>query len=119
MSDTVTLHVANYSNDPWGRNAEDNAKGLNGALFREEYLLPALEKAQTVIIDYNGLRDYLDSAFLGGVFVDLVKKNGFSYDEVRNRVKVQADLNYYPITVSRLLELAETEQDRLAKLARN
>ncbi len=119
MSDTVTLRIADYSNDPWGRNDEDNAKGLNGASFREKYLLPALEKSQTVIIDFNGLRDYLDSAFLGGVFVDLVKKNGFTYDQVRDRVKIHADFQYYPLTVGKILDLAESEQERLARVAQN
>lgn len=112
MSQT-TLKIADYSNDPWGRNAEDNAQGLNGAKFRETYLIPALRQNDIVIIDFNGLRDLLDSAFLGGVFVDLVKFDGFTYDDVRERVKVQSNLKYYETTIARLLELAQSEPQRL------
>lgn len=113
MSESTVLRIADYSADPWGRNEQDNAQGLNGQRFRESYLLPALQNHETVIVDFDGLHDLLDSAFLGGVFVDLVKKNEFSYDDVRNRVHIKANQKYYQNTIARLLELAQTEPQRV------
>ncbi|WP_374538535.1 STAS-like domain-containing protein [Chitinimonas taiwanensis] len=59
-----------FSRRPVGRYATDGTE--SGEVFRSKFLVPALEKAQTIVIDLDGTRGY-GSSFLEEAFGGLAR----------------------------------------------
>ncbi|HHF4684764.1 TPA: hypothetical protein ACPOY2_001823 [Haemophilus influenzae] len=106
------INVLDFSDDPWGRDESDNPE-TSGAAFREQYLVDAFKYNDTVTVDFSSLQDIPDSAWLGGAFVGLVKKDGFSYKEVFDKLQILPNDDFYPKMIFRILELAKEEEIRL------
>ena len=77
-----------YSSVPAGRFKEDGP--FSGQRFREEMLLPALRSATTVTVDLDGVEGY-GSSFLEEAFGGLVRVDGFTDTELRNRLLIQTN----------------------------
>lgn len=70
--ETVKINIArDYSDFPAGRYKEDDHH--SGDKFRDEFLIPNLEKKKKVIIDFNGVYACLPS-FLEEAFGGLIRK---------------------------------------------
>lgn len=112
MANNKYIDIVEFSNDPWGRTDEDNPIS-NGNAFRRQFLTEAFRIHDTVTVDFSKLRDVPDSAFLGGSFVNLIKEDGFSYDEVLRKLIILPDDGFYPKLVRRIIELARDEHKRV------
>ncbi|MBH2056315.1 DUF4325 domain-containing protein [Neisseria meningitidis] len=113
MSNNKYIDILEFSNDPWGRSVEDNPDS-NGNDFRKRFLTDAFRTADKVTVDFSKLRDVPDSAFLGGSFVNLIKEDGFSYDEVLQKLVILPADGFLPQLVRRIIELARDEHKRVA-----
>lgn len=69
-----------------------NNNAQTGKLFREKYLIPALQKrnGKKVIVDLRGIPDY-DPDFLEEAFEGLVSRAGFSASELLNVMQLKCD----------------------------
>ncbi len=106
------IDILNFSSDPWGRSKEDNPDS-NGNDFRQQFLIDAFRDYDSVTVDFSGLRDMPDTAFLGGAFVNLIKEDGFTYEEVLSKLVVLPEDGFYPELVRRIIELARDEHKRM------
>ena len=113
----ITIDVSAFSDDPWGRDENDNPT-TNGRAFRQQYLLEAFNNAnnERITVDFSNLDFIPDSAFLGGAFVGLIKENQFSYENVLTRLNILPKDGYLPELVKRILELARDEEIRLQEV---
>lgn len=84
MSEICTISIArDFSRYPGGRFIED---GKNSAeRFKKELLLPALEKHETVEIDFEEIAG-CGASFLEETFGGLIRDNGFSAEEIYKRI---------------------------------
>lgn len=73
MTDTINV-AKDFSKYPAGRTKTDGPE--SGERFREEYLIPAIQKGKLTIIELDGTRGY-GSSFLEEAFGGLVR-GGFS-----------------------------------------
>ncbi|WP_440875015.1 STAS-like domain-containing protein [Thalassotalea sp. PLHSN55] len=86
---TVTINVIDYTNDPFGRYQSDGEG--NGAEFRDNYIVPELEKGNDLIINLDGiLDDEYNSSFLDEAFANLIRKKGYKYSELCKRLKFKS-----------------------------
>ncbi|WP_226557788.1 STAS-like domain-containing protein [Salipiger thiooxidans] len=77
---TTTINIANdYTRFPGGRYPEDGAG--NGTTFREDFLLPILEKGEGATVILDGAAGY-PSSFLDEAFAGLVRRHKFTPDQV-------------------------------------
>ena len=109
----TVIDILDFSDDPWGRTYEEDNPTSNGNAFRTAFLTDAFRKYDKVTVDFSKLRDVPDSAFLGGAFVNLIKEDGFTYEEVLDKLVVLPDDGYYPKLIRRIIELARDENKRL------
>lgn len=111
----IYIDVFTFSDDPWGRSIEENPDS-SGEVFRNKILRDAFRNNDTVIVDFSKLSSIPDSAFLGGAFVGLVKFDGFSYDEILQKLVILPNDGYYPKLITRILTLAKEEEIKLGML---
>lgn len=77
---TTSINIArDYSRYPGGRYPQDGAG--NGTTFREDFLLPIVRRGETADIVLDGAAGY-PSSFLDEAFAGLVRKHGFTPDQV-------------------------------------
>lgn len=87
MSD-ITIDLAKeFSDRPFGRYREDGERSAQ--VFREDWLVPALQRHDQVTVDLSGTNFY-GSSFLEEVFGGLVRAN-FTKDELDRRLTVLHD----------------------------
>ncbi|MGZ4996580.1 MAG: STAS-like domain-containing protein [Methylobacter sp.] len=80
---TKLINIAkDFSDEPFGRFYTDG--DYSGERFRKEYLLPALSEYDKVIVNLDGSEGY-GSSFLEEAFGGLIRKHGFSCDEIKKR----------------------------------
>jgi hypothetical protein len=77
--------VADYTDMPIGRNELDGPK--NGADFRDNYLIPALEEYTIVNVDFNGTLGTTPS-FLEEVFGGIIRKRYLNAADLAVRVPI-------------------------------
>lgn len=92
MGETHTINVASqFSAYPIGRDEEDSPD-TNGQKFREELLLPHLNAVRDnhgkVIVDFEGVESF-GSSFLEEAFGGLVRKNGWTPNDLRRVLEIQ------------------------------
>jgi hypothetical protein len=85
MIDIIKLNVSDYSKDPFGRYLSDGEG--NGEEYRKKFLVPELKKGNSLIINLDGINDEYGSSFLVEAFANLIRKEGFEYNDIKNRVK--------------------------------
>lgn len=84
MSNIYTISLAkDFAQHPGGRDDRDGKN--NAQRFKRELLLPALEKYETVEIDFEGIAG-VGSSFLEETFGGLIRNEGFSADEIYKRI---------------------------------
>lgn len=108
-SDVVEIHVAKqFSRFPAGRFRVDGPN--SGERFREEFLLPSLNKKQKTCIYLDNVLGY-GSSFLEEAFGGLVRVHGFSEATLRDLLKlVSADDSL----ISEIWQYVDEESHRLA-----
>jgi hypothetical protein len=96
-----------FSPFPMGRYSTQGA--YNGRKFRRTFLVPALNRARRVVVDVSKARG-LGPSFLDEAFGGLVRKSGFSPEEIRSRLVVQSSVDPSLITeIERYIEKASRE----------
>lgn len=83
-----------FSDVPAGRFLADG--DWTGQRFREDFLLPALKKADKshpVIVDINDVEGY-GSSFLEEAFGGLVRKEGYTKEELDDILKIEANATF-------------------------
>jgi len=91
MQKETTIKITRDYTDAPGDRYRTNGP-CSGEEFREEYLLPALQKYEKIIIDLSGIYG-MSSGFGSEAFEMLIEKDGFSYAELQRRLKIIADDN--------------------------
>ncbi|MDR2925951.1 MAG: STAS-like domain-containing protein [Azoarcus sp.] len=87
---TKTINVAReFSRYPAGRYAKDGP--YTGEIFRDKHLIPALgdATAERVVIEFDGTRG-LASSFLEEAFGGLVRRNGFTLGDLKERLELKS-----------------------------
>ncbi|WP_122435045.1 STAS-like domain-containing protein [Pseudomonas viridiflava] len=84
MSPQHTIFVATEFGDmPHGRNGNDGL--LNGERFRKQFLMPALEEHEYVLVDFDGAKG-CGSSFADESFAGLIDHEGWDKAELTRRV---------------------------------
>ncbi|MCA3132921.1 MAG: STAS-like domain-containing protein [Rhodocyclaceae bacterium] len=105
--DKLVINLAlDFSRHPAGRFLTDGP--FSGQRFREEFLVPALKKARTVVIRLDGARGY-GSSFLEEAFGGLVREEQMTVEDVLARVRFESS------DPSVLLEITEYIKDASPK----
>jgi len=106
-----TIKIAtDYSDTPLGRYPSDGE--YSGERFREEFLRPALQDNDKVVVDIDGVEGY-GSSFLEESFGGLVRKRYFTATDLRNRLTIkQEDPSFetYRELIWRYIQDAEPEK---------
>ena len=100
----VTLRVKDYTLEPFGR-YETDGEG-NGEVFRKEYILPELKKGNDIIIDLDGVNDGYGSSFLVEAFANLIRKEEFTYGEIKRRIKFESKNEHWLKEIDSYLDAA-------------
>jgi len=83
-----------FSDVPSGRYHTDG--DWTGQKFREDFLIPNLEKADTdhpVVVNINGTEGY-GSSFLEEAFGGLVRNSKYSKEDISRLLKIEANSTY-------------------------
>jgi len=62
----------------------------SGERFRKKVLVPALEKAESIVVDLDGTTGF-GSSFLDEAFGGLISVEGMSRAEVEKRIRIKSD----------------------------
>lgn len=73
-----------FAAEPYGRYLEDG--DTNGTRFREDFLVPALNSKEQIIIVLDSTEGY-GSSFLDEAFGGLVRINGFEPNELHEKIE--------------------------------
>ncbi|PHS24249.1 MAG: hypothetical protein COA84_09680 [Robiginitomaculum sp.] len=87
MNDHTINVAADYSPTPLGRHSKHG--NYSGQRFRDELLIPALNKYDRLIIDFDGVAG-LPSSFLEEAFGGLVRKRVITAQKFFSRVEIHA-----------------------------
>lgn len=80
-----TISIASdFSKFPGGRNEFDGHN--NAQRFKKEVLLPALEKYDHIVIDFEGIAG-VGSSFLEETFGGLIRDDGYTADEIYGKIE--------------------------------
>ena len=105
-----TISVANdFSPSPAGRFVDDGP--FPGALFRENFLLPAMKSDEQVRVDLTGT-ELPGSSFLEEAFGGLVRA-GFSEEFLRKHIEVESPRESDSIRVWRFVREAAVRAGRV------
>ncbi len=86
------IKIVDFSKFPGGRYIKYGPD--SGELFRDEWLIPAinkLEKGETLEIDLSVVYTYAPS-FLDEAFAQIIRRKILSYEEFKEKIKFTADL---------------------------
>ncbi|MFC5697491.1 STAS-like domain-containing protein [Pseudomonas sp. GCM10022186] len=90
---TMTIYVArDYSKMPCVRFRGDGKK--SGEEFRDDVLLPALQKSDRVVVDLDGVLT-LGSSFLEEAFGGLVRKGHYTAKELKSKLVIKFEVPSY------------------------
>ncbi|WP_433693995.1 STAS-like domain-containing protein [Herbaspirillum seropedicae] len=86
---TTRINIAKQFYDaPVGRFPSDG--DYNGQRFRDEFLVPALQNSEHVLVDMDGTDGY-GSSFLEEAFGGLVRVRGFTAADLRSKLSLKSD----------------------------
>jgi hypothetical protein len=104
----MTISIANdFSDCPAGRFKTDGP--FSGERFREEWLIPALKKAEEVEVNLDGALGY-GSSFLEEAFGGLVRVSGFDAGDLRKRLQIKSSLSLYGGRIWSYIEDAQRQR---------
>ena len=107
---TETIRVRAFTRDP-GPRQKIRGPG-SGEEFRQEWVVPALARAERIAIDLNDTSGY-GSSFIDEVFGGLIRKRILTPSEVRRRITViSSDQSY-------IREAWQSVDEAEARLANN
>ncbi len=105
-----------FKGKPRYRYSQDIAPGeedTSGERFRKEFLLPRLENGEKVHVILTGYNRY-DPSFLISGFADLIRVNGYTYDQLKQQLSyTHDDLKSFEVLIEDEMKIAERE--RVAK----
>lgn len=114
MDSIQTINVATqFSKYPGGRFYTDGE--FSGERFRDEILLPALQGSETVIVQLDGTLGY-GSSFLEEAFGGLVRKYGFSVDQLSKQLSLETKNDTLKYTITSYMR--EAKPDKLGNVVR-
>ena len=103
--ETVIINIGkDYSAIPFGRYRTDSK--FSAEKFRDDVLIPALEKYDTVVIELDDVRMSYGSSFLEETFGGLVRR-GFSAKDILRKIKVETELDDYRTEIKNYIDRAE------------
>ena len=107
MENETTINIAkNFSKYPGGRTPADG--DYSGARFRDQWLVPALKKYRTVIIEMDGTLGY-GSSFLEEAFGGLVRLCGFTPVQLRQSLDLRTQSDVTPLIIWQYVDEAIPE----------
>lgn len=105
-----------FKGKPRYRYSQDIAPGeedTSGERFRTAFLLPRLENGEKVHVILTGYNRY-DPSFLISGFADLIRVNGYTYDQLKQQLSyTHDDLKSFEVLIEDEMKIAERE--RVAK----
>jgi hypothetical protein len=100
----IIIDVAkNFSRTPFGRYPTDGE--FSAERFREEVLIPALNKDDQIEIDFTKVALGVGSSFLEEAFGGLVRK-GYDKEKLINQLHITAKMPLYKEQVTHFIEVA-------------
>ena len=108
--DNLLINLAtDFYKHPFGRYR--NQGPYSGEKFREEILVPALEKHKAVTVDITYARG-LGSSFLDEAFAGLIRNHGFTSELFKERVFIKSDVvRSWPESIWRYVLIAENQKN--------
>lgn len=101
---SVIISVAkDFSPSPAGRYPEDGP--YPGAIFRDKFLVPAVQENDRVVVNLDGTSGY-GSSFLEEAFGGLVRK-GFSHKLLSEKLIVESSRQSYAVRVWNYIKRAQ------------
>lgn len=105
MNPKTTIDVGEeFSDMPFGRDEKDG--DTNGLRFRKEFLLPALEKYDIVVVDLTNVLG-CPSSFSDEAFAGLVIYEGFSKAEVMRRLEFVTEYQSIKANIAKYISEAK------------
>lgn len=89
MTKAILNVASQFSRFPAGRYRDDGP--FTGQRFREDLLIPALEKHDEVLIELDGVIGY-GSSFLEEAFGGLVRSGKFSTSQLHQKIRLNTKL---------------------------
>lgn len=106
---TTTINIAKqFSRSPAGRYNSDGP--YSGERFREEFLLPALQQEDDVIVELDGSLGF-GSSFLEEAFGGLVRLSGFHATKLHSKLKIKSKLRTYEQRIWQYIDEAKPESN--------
>lgn len=99
---SVVLKVSDFSKTPFGRYYSDGIH--SGQAFRDEHLIPLIEKYDLINLELDGVFGY-GSSFLEEVFGGLVRA-GYSYEYLTNSINIITKDEHYRLEINEYMEFA-------------
>jgi hypothetical protein len=100
MSEQMISVLSNFSENPSGRYRKDGP--FSGERFRDDFLLPLLNKGEKVTVNLDGALGY-GSSFLEEAFGGLVRK-GFPSKVLHEKLVIESRLATYRNRVWRYID---------------
>lgn len=107
MNSMISI-VKDFSKFPAGRYNSDGPN--SGEKFRDEVLIPELEKNEKVTVQLDGALGF-GSSFLEEAFGGLVRR-GYTYDDLKQRLAIESSIKTYK---SRIWQYIEEQENRSKK----
>lgn len=102
---TVIINIGkDYSPIPFGRYRTDSK--FSAEKFRDDILIPALEKFETVIVELDDVRMSYGSSFLEETFGGLIRR-GYSSDAILNKIEIRTEFSDYEVEIENYIKRAE------------
>lgn len=89
-----------FSCFPFGRYSSDGPD--SGERLREEFLVPALKRADILYIDFDGMMS-AGSSFIEEAFGGLIRINGFTSLDLNKKIKIIGD-SFIVTQIKRFIE---------------
>lgn len=101
----IKISIAeDFTKAPAGRYKTDGP--YSGERFRDDFLIPALQDADRVIVDLDNTLGY-GSSFLEEAFGGLIREKGFTLDEIKKKIEIINNRTLYARRIDQYLADAE------------
>ncbi|MEC8904544.1 MAG: STAS-like domain-containing protein [Pseudomonadota bacterium] len=104
-----TLNVSEFTKDAFNRFIEDGDG--SGEEFRIKVLSPALKQNDKVTVNLDGIHDEYGSSFLVEAFANLIRKSGFSYEELKQKLELRSENLRWPKEIWRYIDEAKKDSE--------
>jgi hypothetical protein len=111
MKNKIIVVVKDFHKQPYGRYKTDapGCELTSGEAFRQNILAPALSDNDHIVVDLTGYNRY-GRSFLDEAFGGLIREEGFTSEELSNKLTYKHDL------VGRIIDLID---ERIAAAKRD